>query len=54
MTFVDEETGRAASKQFSPRTIDEFSARRMLNLPEPGRVFDAEFDDTDSEEDYGY
>jgi len=33
MTFVDEETGRAAAKQIAPKPIDEWSARRMLELP---------------------
>lgn len=33
MTFVDEETGRAAVKQIAPKPIDEWSARRMLELP---------------------
>lgn len=35
MTFVDEETGRAAAAQFAPRPIEAFSARQMLGLPDP-------------------
>jgi len=32
ITFVDEETGRAAAKQITPRPIDAFSARQMLEI----------------------
>jgi len=35
ITFVDEETGRAAAKHTAPRPIDAWSARRMLEMADP-------------------
>jgi hypothetical protein len=35
MTFTDEETATAAAKMFQERPIDEWSARKMLELEPP-------------------
>lgn len=50
ITPVDEETARAAAGSFNKQPLDEWSARRMLNLPDPQREIgyenDAEWEDT--------
>lgn len=39
ITITDEETARAAAGQIRQKPMDEWSARRMLGLPEPQRTF---------------
>lgn len=49
MTFTDEETAKAAAKMYSPRPIDVFEAKRLLEPP-PSYDDDAPLTDEDMEE----
>ena len=52
MTFVDEETGMAAAKQCSPKPIDEYSARRMLEMMPADRRFDGAEIEVETNDDF--
>lgn len=45
MTIVDEETAKAMAGRFRVKPLDEWSARLMLNLPNPDEPFDDDITD---------